>query len=153
MVASHLQLVNFLPEILINIFCHIDSIKELLRISTVCLKWRSIILDRWFLQHRFHEFTRSHFIGHWKFEDKNNLGHDSSGIIKDRYSFTGNPRQEPCFLGFCAGFNDQSSSNIPIYDLSLHETDHFCVSVWLCPSQQTYTYRTALGAWKPDGNH
>ncbi|CAF3698632.1 unnamed protein product [Rotaria sp. Silwood1] len=153
MASSNSQLTNFPPEILVRIFCHIDSIKELLLVSRTCRRWRSIILDTWFQQHRFREFTRRHLIGHWKFENANNLGHDSSGIVQDRYTFTGQPRQDTCFLGFCASFDDRSSIDIPVYDLSLYQTDNFCVAVWVLTSRMTYDHRTAVGAWKPDNNH
>jgi hypothetical protein len=153
MATSNPQLGNLPPELLIRIFCHIDSIKELLLISCTCRRWRSIIMDAWFQQHRFREFTRRHLIGHWKFEDANHLGHDSSGIVKDRYTFTGQPRQDTCFLGLCARFDDRSSIDIPVYDLPLYQTDRFCVSVWLRTDRTTYDYRTAVGAWKADNNH
>ncbi|CAF1228124.1 unnamed protein product [Adineta steineri] len=153
MANSNDQLATFPPELLIRIFCHIDSIKELLRVSCTCRQWRSLILDRWFQQYRFREFARRHLIGHWKFEDTNKLGHDSSGITKDRYTFTGQPRQNTCFLGSCASFDDRSSIDIPVYDLPLYQTDHFCVAVWLSTSRMAFDHRTAVGAWKPDNNH
>jgi hypothetical protein len=129
-------------------FCY--SCQLFLLVSRTCRQWRSIILDKWFQQFRFREFTRRHLIGHWRFEDANNLGHDSSGIVKDRYTFTGQPRQATCFLGLCASFDDRSSIDIPVYDLPLYQTDHFCVSVWLSTSRETYDHRTAIGAWKAD---
>lgn len=153
MASSNQQMANIPPEILVRIFCYIDSLKELLRISRTCRQWRSIILDEWFQQHRFREISRRHLIGHWKFENANNLGHDSSGIAKDRYTLTGQPRQDTCFLGSCATFNDQSSIDIPVHDLPVYQTDHFCVSVWLRTNRAVYQHRTAVGAWKPNGNH
>ena len=148
--------INDLPnEIISQIFFYCDGIlSELLAISLTCRRWRAIIADEWFLQQRFARLYRRHLIGHWEFEDGSKLGHDSSGVTKDdRFSLTGQPQQDTCFLGPCLLLNGRSSINIPVHDIQRYQTDTFCVSAWLMDTYLGGTsWRTAVGSWEHNYN-
>lgn len=138
-------------ELIVKILSYYDGkLSELLSISTTCRRWRTIIVNEWFLQQRFIRLYRRHLMGHWEFKDNSKLGHDSSGVTKDNgVSLTGRPQQDTCFLGPCLSLDGYSSINIPVHDIQRYQTDTFCVSAWL---MDTYpggtTWRTAIGSWE-----
>lgn len=142
-------------EIIAKILFHQEgSLSELLNISRTCRRWRAIIVNEWFFQQRFARLYRRHLMGHWEFEDNSKLGHDSSGMIKDdRFSFTGQPQQDTCFLGPCLSLDGRSSINIPVHDIQRYQTDTFCVSAWLMDTHPGgTTWRTAVGSWEHNYN-
>nr|ACD54731.1 F-box domain proteins-like protein [Adineta vaga] len=148
--------INDLPsELLSEIFRFIQPLEMLLDASRTCRLWRQIINNEWFLNKYFtNGLSRNQLIGWWNFNDVNNIGHDSSGILGDRYHTVGRPTVEDCFLGKCAVFDGQSFIDFPVNHKSEYQTDLYSVSIWFCAdpkawnrNQQEGGWRTAIGCW------
>ena len=121
---------EFDQTILARIFFHVDSFKDLLRISMVCRQWRNIIIEKDFLQKRFLRRQRKYFIYHWKFNESSNLALNSNRRMKiDKFYQTGHLQQDTCFLGSCLIFDAHSSMTIPLD--SSPSSEQFSISVWV----------------------
>jgi len=96
--------INDLPvELLSAIFQLVQPLEMLLAASCTCRLWRQIIYNECFLnKYSTRGIDKNQLIGWWKFNDINNLGLDSSGVLGDRYRIFGQPSTEDCFLGKCA---------------------------------------------------
>jgi hypothetical protein len=110
-------------KILIEIFLHIDSLDELLRVSSVCRQWRKIILAKDFFQNRFVYRRNQYLIKHWKFDKILNVPHHSNNYFERGYI-----QQEKCFLGSCLLFDAHSSLTIPLKNC---QSEQFTISLWV----------------------
>ncbi|CAF1343677.1 unnamed protein product [Rotaria sp. Silwood1] len=75
----------FSIELLQKIFIKVDRFSDLLRVSSVCKQLRVAIYNEYFLNKFFQQRYQSDrrcrkLIGYWKFDDKNDIGKDSSLI-------------------------------------------------------------------------
>ncbi|CAF1318584.1 unnamed protein product [Rotaria magnacalcarata] len=135
-----------------------ENLHDLLILSCTCRLWRSIIVNNFFLEKRFNFFKKKYLIGHWTFEDANQLGHDSSGYTKDQFSLIGNPVQSNCFLGSCLRLDGNSVITVPVNEFSRYQTDYFSVSCWFLverwnPPNNTMPFQTVVGAWEHPNQH
>ncbi|CAF4131029.1 unnamed protein product, partial [Adineta steineri] len=148
--------INDLPiELLSTIFQFVRPLDMLLTASYTCQLWRKIIYNEWFLnKYSTGGISKHQLIGWWKFDDINNIGLDSSGVLGDRYHVFGQPTIEDCFLGKCAVFDGRSFIDLPVNDKSEYQTDVYSVSIWFwadlsawARDQREGGWRTAVGSW------
>ncbi|CAF0799019.1 unnamed protein product [Adineta steineri] len=142
--TDQLLSVNDLPiELLSTIFQFIRPLGTLLAASCTCRHWRQIINSKWFLnKYSKSGISREQLIGWWKFENVNNIGFDSSGVVGDpNHVLIGRPTIEDCFLGKCAVFDGRSSMHFRVNDKSEYQTDVYSVSIW---------FWADLSAWARD---
>ena len=148
--------INDLPlEILSTIFQFVQPLETLLIVSCTCRLWRQIINNEWFLNKYFRGgIKKEQLIGWWTFDDVNNIGHDSSGVLSDRFQILGRPTIEDCFLGKCAVFDGQSFIDLPVDDKVEYQTDIYSVSIWFWADATAWVrdqreggWRTAVGSW------
>lgn len=124
-----LMMDRFDQTILCQIFLHVDCLNDLLRISMVCRQWRTIIMEKDFLQKRFLQRRIKYLIYHWKFNDHCNFAWNSNENMKiDKYYQTGHLQQDICFLGSCLLFDAHSSMTIPLHRFS---SEQFSISLWV----------------------
>lgn len=115
--------------ILSKIFLDVDYLKDLLRISMVCRQWRTIIMEKSFLQKRFLQRRDKYLMYHWKFNDNFNFAWNSNEKMKiDKYYQTGHLQQDICFLGSCLLFDAHSSITIPLHRCL---SERFAISLWV----------------------
>jgi hypothetical protein len=148
--------INDLPiELLSAIFQFIQPLEMLLAVSCTCRLWRKVIYNEWFLnKYSTSGIGKNQLIGWWKFDDINNLGLDSSGVLGDRCRIFGRPTTEDCFLGKCAVFDGRSFIDLSVDDKSEYQTDTYSVSIWFWAEPSAWNknqreggWRTAIGAW------
>ncbi|CAF0791046.1 unnamed protein product [Adineta ricciae] len=155
MINSQISINDLPHELLSEIFRFIRPISLLLRVSTTCHLWHQIINNEWFLNKYFvNGLNRDQLIGWWKFDDINNIGHDSSGVLTNNYTLIGQPTIEDCFLGKCVVFDGQCSIDFPVQDKVQYQTTTYSVSIWFWAdskawnrNQQEGGWRTAIGCW------
>ena len=113
--AGQLLSINDLPiELLSTIFRFVQPLEMLLAASCTCRLWRQIINNEWFLnKYSAGGINKKQLIGWWRFDNINNIGFDSSGVLGERYQIFGRPTIEDCFLGKCAVFDGRSLSICP----------------------------------------
>ena len=121
---------NTLDEkVLSEIFLCFESLHELLRVSSVCRRWREIIIGKEFFQKRFIHRRDRYLINHWKFDNISNLSFDlKSTRNTDEYYQRGDLQQEKCFLGSCLVFDAHSLLSIPLDNC---QSEQFSISVWV----------------------
>jgi hypothetical protein len=155
MSTDQLSINNLPHELLSTIFQYIQPIETLLAASCTCRLWRKIINNEWFLNKYFKDgISKKKLIGWWKFDDINNIGHDSSGVLGDRFQIFGRPMIEDCFLGKCAVFDGQSFIDLSVDNKSEYQTDVYSVAVWFWADSTAWStdqreggWRTAVGSW------
>jgi hypothetical protein len=143
------------PELLSTIFQFVLPLDMLLTASCTCRLWRKIIYNEWFLnKYSTGGISKNQLIGWWRFDDINNIGFDSSGVLGDRYRVFGRPTIEDCFLGKCAVFDGRSFIDFPVNDKSEYQTDIYSVSIWFWADPSAWSrdqredgWRTAIGSW------
>ncbi|UJR17148.1 hypothetical protein I4U23_004044 [Adineta vaga] len=139
---------SFPSELLQKIFIEINSFSDLLRVSSLCKRFRLIIYDEYFLNKYFQQrfrYDRSHrnLIGYWKFDDENDIGKDSS-LVKPNYYLTSYGHAQPSlairdceYFHKCIEFDGRTRLNFTVHDKSEYQIDYFSISLWLSPDRQS----------------
>jgi hypothetical protein len=134
-------------ELLEKIFIEIDSFSDLLRVSSVCKKFRLAIYNEYFLNKYFqkcyqNDRRRRNLIGYWKFEDEKDIGRDSS-LVKPHYHLGGYGNLQPALLikdcdlfNKCIEFDGHIQLHFSLFDKPEYQIDYFSISLWLSPGIQ-----------------
>ncbi|CAF1640422.1 unnamed protein product, partial [Didymodactylos carnosus] len=143
-------------EVLCEIFYRIRSLPLLLLASRTCRHWRNIIFNEWFFNNYYSvKYRGRNLIGWWKFDDKNHIGRDSSGLLGNRYTLNGSPQIEQCILGCnCCVFDGHSVIKVPVDDKLEYQIDNFSISLWfLAEDDLNYGWKVFLAAWDEPNNY